>query len=523
MSRKLNKKPLIRIFIVLLLMFTALVIIAQISAKSAVANFLDRKLPQHVQLHYKDMDANVLSGSIGLRDVSLDFYDRDSMLLNTKVKMDAISLEGLDYWDFLVNASIDVRRLLVERPEVRHYPDRVLSKKDEEPEGVVQLLKTIEIRELSIENGSLDLIQDAIDSIALTISDVNIKVENISTGPQRITKKIPVDYGNFELDADSLYVNLGRYEELEAARLLWNRTRAKVTGLKLHSKYDKMALSKHLTTERDYVDLQISQMNLDSIRFGFEKDTFFIATGTGAIETPKLEIYRDKLVADDTTVKILYSRSIRQLPIHIDVPKFEIRDGKITYSERIADATAPGKLSFEQLNATLLNISNTYPTGGKTEIKASTKFMGYADMTLDWSFDVNRTNDAFLAAGTVFNFNTTSINPFLESNLRAKASGTIDQMYFTVSGNSTSAAGDMKMKYDDFRFQVLKKDGSGINRLLTVVGNMFIDSGSDTDAEGFRHGTIHAERDPNKSFFNYLWLNVRDGTLNTLTGDGEKE
>src|SRR5680860_1769184 len=125
MLGNLTKNPVIRVLIVLVLLFIAIVIIAQISAKSAVADFLERKLPQHVQLKYENMDANVLSGTIGLRDISINFYDRDSMLLNTKVTMDAIALEGLGYWDFLVNSKIDVQRLLLERPKVRHYPYRV--------------------------------------------------------------------------------------------------------------------------------------------------------------------------------------------------------------------------------------------------------------------------------------------------------------------------------------------------------------------------------------------------------------
>ncbi|SDE85499.1 hypothetical protein SAMN05421636_10860 [Pricia antarctica] len=523
MSKKLTKSPIILFISVLLVVIVVGIAIAQLMAKSAISDFLVRKLPPQIQLEYKNMNVNILTGTIGIKDISLDFYDSDSMLLNTSVRMDAISLEGLGYWDFLLFNKINARQLLLEHPQVRYYPYRLLTEKNAEPEGVVKLRRAIAIGKLSVEEGRLDLLQQDKDSIALSIKNVNFFVANARTGSELITKKIPVEYGNYELTADSLYVNLGSYEKLDVTTLLWNQDQAKVTGLQLHSKYDKEELSQHLTTERDHINLKIPEMDLDSIRFGFEKDTFFIRTATGTIRKPNLEMYRDKLIADDNTTKKLYSRMMRELPIHIDVPKFEILDGKIRYSERVADVTDPGKLSFDKVNATLSNISNIYPSGGKTSIKAKTQFMGDADMTLDWSFDVNRTNDAFLAAGTVTNFNTTSINPFLVSNLRAKASGTIDQLYFTVSGNAVSSAGDMRMKYDDFRFQVLKKDRSEINKFLTVVGNLFVNSGSNTNAEGFRYGSIDAERDPTKSFFNYLWLNVRDGTISVLTGDGEKE
>ena len=523
MSGKLTKNTIARILLILLLGAVVVLAIAQISAKTAVANFLERKLPRHVQLKYGSMHANVLSGTVGLDEVFLDFYDRDSMLLNTRVKMDGISLEGLGYWDFLFNATIEIERLLLERPVVHYYPYRIVPNSHNEPQGVVQLLKVIAVDELSVQEGSLHVMRDNADSTAVALKNINVSIEDAGTGPEQIAMKIPVEYGNYELSADSLFVNLGPFEKLDVATLLWNRRGAEITGIQLISKYDKATLSKHLFDERDYVDLKVPMMRLDSIRFGFEKDTFFIETGKGAIEEPKLELFRDKLVADVGGHKKLYSRNLRELPIHLNIPEITIANGAVVYSERIANIADPGKLSFELLNAHLSNISNTYPKGETTMIKADAKFMGSADMNLSWSFDVNRANDAFYASGTVFNFDTESINPFLRSNARAKASGSIDELYFTIDGNTTSSSGDMKMKYEDFRFQVLKKNRLGINKLLTAIGNIFIDDGSKADADGYRYGQIEAERDPTKSFFSYLWLNVRNGTLSTLTGDGEKK
>ena len=195
----------------------------------------------------------------------------------------------------------------------------------------------------------------------------------------------------------------------------------------------------------------------------------------------------------------------------------------MVYSERVADVERPGKLHFESLDATVLNLSNMYPEGERTTILAETKFMGGADMTLEWSFDMNLTNGTFLASGTVHDFDTESINAFLQSNLRTRATGIIDELYFTVDGNVASSSGQMMMKYEDFKLQVLKKDRSGINKILTAIGNLFVDDGSETDARGYRYGLIEAERDRTKSFFSYLWLNVRNGILSTLVGNGEKK
>ena len=81
----------------------------------------------------------------------------------------------------------------------------------------------------------------------------------------------------------------------------------------------------------------------------------------------------------------------------------------------------------------------------------------------------------------------------------------------------------MKMKYDDFEFTVLKKDGLGVNKILTAVVNLFTKKGEKTDADGFRHGDFKVERNQTKSFFNYLWINLKEGLVDTMMGRGKKK
>src|SRR5690606_31691619 len=112
---------------------------------------------------------------------------------------------------------------------------------------------------------------------------------------------------------------------------------------------------------------------------------------------------------------------------------------------------------------------------------------------------------------------------FFEPNLHIQVEGTINQMYYTFSGNNVMSKGDIKMKYEDFKFNILDKDRLKINKLLTAIGNIFLNDGSKTDPNGFRYGNMEVERQTNKSFYNYLWLNIREGMLNTITGNGKKE
>ena len=115
-----------------------------------------------------------------------------------------------------------------------------------------------------------------------------------------------------------------------------------------------------------------------------------------------------------------------------------------------------------------------------------------------------------------------TINPFLESQANVRALGRIHEMYFTIHGNDFESTGEMKMKYENFKFSILDEDQLGINKTLSTLVNILTNDGSKTDANGYRYGDIVVERDRTKSFFNYLWLNTKDGLKNTVVGNGKK-
>jgi hypothetical protein len=149
--------------------------------------------------------------------------------------------------------------------------------------------------------------------------------------------------------------------------------------------------------------------------------------------------------------------------------------------------------------------------------------MDSATVKLQWSFDVNNPEEFFIAKGSFSDFNAAGANLFLESNMRLRVKGQVNSMYFTISGNRAQATGDMKMKYRNLDIVILKEDRLAINKLLTTIGSILVKKNRNTETPGYRYGRIEAERDATKSFFNYLWLNVRSGITNTLTGDGKKD
>lgn len=494
----------------------------QLMARSVVTDFLDNSIPDHIHLEYSALNANVFTGSIGMEAVSVEWSNRDTTGVYAILELDALNLGGLGYLDFLLNKTLSVGHLEFVKPKMSYAPYRHFSAKDTLKNGRAGIKRKVTVSRLQIVDGEYIQLQDGPDSIKLQVHELDLYVENLQTDNELIKDKIPFTYGEYELGTGQVRVDLGPFEVLEFNDMAISESNMLLNGLFLTSKYSKRELSKLLKHERDHIDLKIPEIKLSGLDFGYNDDRFFLYVQSGNLYGPDLDMYRNKLIADDSKKKKLYGKLLRELPFDMDIAGLGIKNARIAYAELVEEGTVPGGIFFTDVDADLKSISNIHREGEGTDIEIRAKLMGEAPLLLNWNFDSSKEDDAFFVSGRVSHFKTESINPFLRSNLRAEANGEVGELYFTISGDAISSAGDMKMHYQDFSFAVLKKNRRGVNKLLTAIGNLFVNDGSKTDGEGYRHGIIYAERDATKSFFNYLWLNVKAGILSTLTGDAKE-
>ncbi|WP_308992350.1 DUF748 domain-containing protein [Mariniflexile litorale] len=515
-----KKKKNIKVILFLVFIFLIGFIVLHLWAKNYIDNFLKQKAPEPYAISYSDLDINILTGSVALQNASLKIKDTDTLENNSNLKLESLQLSGISYWDLLFNEKLSINNIHLKNPKLNHYPYEQTSSKKTASTTNKKSIKTINIQELTIKNGSFNSMQQTADSIKFSVSSYNLTILGSEINLNS-SARIPLTYEGYKLNAKNIILGHTKYETFKISSINSNKEATHIKNFQIVPKYNKKELSTHLSKERDYIKLTIPEINLDKLDFNYTKDRFGIKTPSVKLVAPNLEVYRDKLLPDDLTVKSLYSKSLRNLSFNLDLEELKISDGYISYAELVDANNEAGKLFFSQVDATLSHITNL-KEAEKTDIKIQSKLMDKAPLNLNWSFDVNNKTDDIEVSGSLNNLPAEILNPFFKPNLNALTEGTLQKLYFTFYGNNIQSQGEMKMKYEDFKFEILQKNGFKINKVLTTIGNIFINDGSNTDAEGFRFGNIKAEREVTKSFFNYLWINVKSGLVSTLTGDGEK-
>ncbi|GAA3515652.1 hypothetical protein GCM10022393_32000 [Aquimarina addita] len=508
-------KYLILTAVFLLLLFIG----AHYVIKKSIHNFISTNLPKNIEIEYDDLDLNLLNTSVSLHQVIIEFSNTISET-HTKVSIEEIETSGFSYWDYFINKKLRVSSLFIDTPLI-HYSPHLVSKKNPQDSTKSSFTNTIDINNININNGSFTILDNDKNAIHLHLEHFDLTLNNTKINKNTIHNKIPLYFENVSLDAKNLALNTSRFEKMTVRNINLDKKKLKLDSLLLVSKYSKTVLSKKLTTERDHVTLSIPIIQLQNFDIGLLNNHFSISASSGSLLNPSANFYRDKLVQDNENYRPLYSEMLRKLNFNLDIENLNIKNGFVGYQEKIDDAVQPEMITFNQIEGQLNNISNLGKK--KTNISLTAKLMNSTPLQLDWEFDVLNKESEFLISGSLHQLNASTLNPFLTSNARAKAKGIVENLYFTISGTNYASRGDIKMKYDDFEFIILHKDRLHINKTLSKIGNLFINDGSKSDADGYRYGTISVERELNKSFFNYLWINLQDGILNTVAGNGKKD
>ncbi|WP_203296146.1 AsmA family protein [Luteirhabdus pelagi] len=484
-----------------------------------VKTFLTESLPPHMKASYDDVSVATFSGTLTGTNLRLDISNRTNDSIHTSVDVAKLKVENLSLWRYLFQKEIHMDAIEISKPEIVYHTHK-LSPRDstQKNKAMLNLSKPIKVGKVSITDGRISMFDNAQDSLLLYSSDITIEIDSVLVTKQTLSERLPLQYKSYAVAGDSIFLKASDYENLTLENFSVSPSEASFNAIQFRTKYSRPELSRQISKERDHYSLEIPKFSILQPDFGFNNRQLYVDCNSVQINNPKLSIFRDKTVADDTSIKPLYSEMLRKLNFQLTVPKIDVQQAAIDYTEKVKADNSGGTIHFSELDIDMENVSNTYSEGTKTNLTFDGTFMGTTPMKVNWNFDVNNASDAFLFKGDVGSLPAAELNEFTEPNLKVRMEGTANQTYFTISGNRNTSQVDFKINYDDFKVSLMKDDGKGKKGLLSGLVNLFISKDSNKSTDDFRKGSAMVERDKTKSIFNFLWLNVRDGLKKAILG-----
>lgn len=462
---------------------------------------------QDSSVTYDKIDVKLLSRSVEVINSSLE-------IKNKRLKVDTIKLNDIQLWDYITTKDIIIGELKIANPEFEIFSQTSQEKDSSATKKSSRLKQKIEVKNVNINGGSLKIFKKDSTKHELYTKINNIRLEEVKLNSKTINKSVPIEYDLILLNADSIFYDLDKQHEFVVGNFLIDGNKVLIERLKILPKFSKAEHQETTPVEKDRYDLEIDSVTMDNLNWSLQNDSLKIQNSVTEIAGVHFEIYRDKLQPEDTTIKPLYSEMIRELPILLKLDSIQVNKAYIRYEEKMHEDREPGVVEFSNLNGMIKNITNIgmdskgFP---KTFVDVKANFMETAPLRVEWEFDISNKNDQFQFSGQMGALAADEINNFMTPAMNVQASGEILDMYFNFYGNNTKGNGDMRLEYDNFKVEVLRKDGQKKNRIISALANLIVQNEALNEEANYKE--ISFTRDKTKSFWNYVWNLVKNGAL----------
>jgi len=487
------------------------ILVAVFGIKYTVPLVLKKSIKENVffdnQLHVDDISFNVWNNSLKFQGVSIKYNTLFSISSNK------ITLTNVNWFSVFFLDRISLSKISVLDPVITKLKQNTTKSKSTAGNNF-----QIKVGEVNVISG---VYEDASKEQGSQINKFDISLYSFKFPATTNNIGLPFSYTNLKAVINDLSFCNDYFECTTLDKAVIDENYISINNFQIKTKYTKEKLSKIAKVQTDYLELNFPNIKINDFKLEQKNKNIHFSSEEISVANFELYFFRDKNLKENIKYKPLYSEALHKLSstITFTLPKINFTNGKLIYEVLPKNQAKKGNINFNNINANL-SLNNKHNKSSYLNFKGSAHFMKVSPVNLKINFDT-LSNNQFFAEGSIKDFKTNYINTFLYNVLNTNLEGEAEETYFTISGNNSKATGAIKMKYDNLKVKFMKEKTFQVNNFLSSLGNLVINNGSETDAKGYRNGVIQLNRPKNKSFFSYLWLAIKDGILNTLTGKPE--
>ena len=238
-----------------------------------------------------------------------------------------------------------------------------------------------------------------------------------------------------------------------------------------------------------------------------------------------MQVFKDKRKEFRHIEKPTFQDMIYDFKGAMNIDSIAVLSGNVVYTEHSEKAIEKGSISFSDINARIYKITNDtiYKTEkAYMEMNANALLNGKGKLSILLKARIFDNQNTFAINGTLSGMEASDLNPIFEKSAAIKiTSGKINTMNFSFSANNTKATGNMKMLYQDLKFDIINKQTGETTafkeQVKSWIANIIVLKSNPMPGEEVRPGIIEYERDPERFLFGYFFRALLSGIKTSVT------
>jgi hypothetical protein len=282
--------------------------------------------------------------------------------------------------------------------------------------------------------------------------------------------------------------------------------------------------------QRDCIDAQFRNISISDISVQQYLKDKSISCAFVQLETINIHVFRDNREEFDHRIKPIFQNLIYDYPGYFNIDSVRVLNGDVSYTEHAEKGKMPGKITFNDIAATVYKISND--TVHKSveaflEVQGKALFMEKGALSFNMKAKLYDPHNTFSLTGSLAEMHIPDINQTLERIAYVSVkSGMAQRTKFDFVADNRQSRGKMIFVYRDLELANVNEPAGAIksfvqNVVTLVVGSQLIPS-NPMPGEEIRVGTIEFERNPERSVFHYCVKSILSGIKSNIFKDSKK-
>ncbi len=436
-------KLVLKIFIGMI----GLVFLSLITIRVVVEPLILRKIQTAINENNKDFSVeigkvhiSIWRSGLELENITISTNPEQKGIKDINGEIASIKFEGIHLAKAIFKKDIEIREVTFLNSSVK---GRIPFPEKARPPKVSKL--NIRIDSMFFDKTNLE-VKNSLTAQVYSVKDGVLKVYHLQV--EKLDTLSASLIAQFDFDAHELLT--------VSADSMYTYT---ATGINYSATSNTMAAD-HFSIWPNYTDYEFTarhEFATDRIEAGFSKNIVhgfsaedFLKSGEIAcsfieVGMMDMKVFRDNRKEIRHVKKPVFQEMIYNYHGRIRVDSIGLTNGNIIYAEHTKKGNEPGKISFQEINAKIYNITNDpiYKTEEAfLKLNAEAMLMGKGKITMLLKGRIFDSQNTFSLDGTLAGMDVKELNPMLEKNAFIYAtSGKIDTMDFSFTGNNSNAIG----------------------------------------------------------------------------------
>jgi hypothetical protein len=380
--------------------------------------------------------------------------------------------------------------------------------------------RELEIESLDLTNGTIIVNKDGSESNRINELNLNagllIEFMNKSDSVEYLKYNIVVDSLGFLFSEDRNRLSLSglHFEHRDSLLMLSSMKLIAVGG------YSQFMSS--LEFEANMFDMEIANFTASGVDPSAYHNQNTIKARLLDFDSFHIHVAKNKQLSDRPGKKAptLLNKSIQNLPFAVQLDSLHFRNTNIQYSEQDEKGTRPGTISFMNSTIQIRHVNSL--SSAPANLNAVTYLQNHSELNTELNFTLNDGPFHMTGTGNLQPFDLTELNSiFMDLSGMEIISGFAHELDFNFEMVDDTSSGNMHLLYENLQMEIVDRDDYHVNfvsSLKSYVANKAVvrsENLADSTDEG-RAGEIDHIRDPESSFFKYLWQTLRSGIYDIL-------